>query len=39
MHHLKFAPGGRALCSTIGVTKGKWYADFKATDAGALSIG
>ena len=38
--NLKFAPGGRAIaCSTIGVTKGKWYAEFKATDAGALSIG
>ena len=38
--NLKFAPDGRAIaCSTIGVTKGKWYAEFKATDAGALSIG
>ena len=38
--NLKFAPGGRAIaCSTIGVTKGKWYAEFKATDAGALYIG
>jgi hypothetical protein len=35
-----FAPNGRAItCSTIGVTKGKWYAEFKAQDAGALSIG
>ena len=35
-----FAPGGRAIsCSTIGVTKGKWYAEFKAQDAGALYIG
>ena len=35
-----FAPDGRAIaCSSIGVTSGKWYAEFKATDAGALSIG
>jgi hypothetical protein len=35
-----FAPNGRAItCSTIGVTKGKWYAEFKAQDAGALYIG
>ena len=35
-----FAPNGRAItCSTIGVTQGKWYAEFKAQDAGALSIG
>ena len=38
--NLKFAPDGRAIsCSTIGVTKGKWYAEFKAQDAGALYIG
>ena len=35
-----FAPGGRAIaCSSIGVTSGKWYAEFKATDSGALYIG
>jgi hypothetical protein len=35
-----FAPNGRAIsCSTFGVTKGKWYAEFKAQDAGALYIG
>jgi hypothetical protein len=35
-----FAPNGRAItCSTIGVTSGKWYAEFKTVDAGALIIG
>jgi hypothetical protein len=35
-----FAPNGRAIsCSTFGVTKGKWYAEFKAQDSGALYIG
>ena len=35
-----FAPDGRAIgCSSIGVTSGKWYAEFKAVDAGALIIG
>ena len=35
-----FAPDGRAIgCSSIGVTSGKWYAEFKTVDAGALIIG
>ena len=35
-----FAPDGRAISvSSIGVTKGKWYAEFKTQDAGALYVG
>ena len=38
--NLGFAPNGRAIaCSTLGVTSGKYYAEFKAVDAGALGIG
>ena len=38
--NLKFAPDGRAVTgSTIGVTSGKWYAEFKATDAGGIYLG
>ena len=35
-----FAPDGRAISvSSIGVTSGKWYAEFKTQDAGALYVG
>jgi hypothetical protein len=35
-----YAPNGRSIaCTTLGVTSGKYYAEFKATDAGALYIG
>jgi hypothetical protein len=38
--NLGFAPNGRAVtCSTLGVTSGKYYAEFKATDAGGLYLG
>ena len=38
--NLGFAPNGRAItCSTLGVTSGKYYAEFKATDAGGIYLG